>query len=468
MRKRFAVFLVILITVSAVWAVFPFGIAQDSSLANIVLSPLSVTMNVGEAVPFTVTVPQNLKDTAIFQWYVNGTQVAGENDPSWAFTPNIAGHYDVIVDVWTSSSAYNETMNNSTSHLKPAGMSATAQVSVTTSSPTGSFGYPYSSSQTGGHGEQYLAVGSRFMLKVEANVTSISCLMDGFYGNFIYSFAICKDENGSLGNLVGQSSQGFINYSDRWLTTWYTLPFASPVKLDPGVYWLMEIDNGSDNHYMMISSNPNVNDTATVQAGTGGLTFPKTLVSPIYTRNYVMCIFASYTTGTPINSSSPTPTSSATTLPATTDNSSIVNLTISGNITYSQMSNTTIATNQSATVTTISFNVAGEVGTTGFVNITIPKSEIPNSTIPTIYIDGQAASNQGFTQDTGNYYVWFTTHFSTHRISIVFAPSSSSGTAAQSSLLQVIYGVAIAVAVVATVVVVLILVIKAKKVDPKS
>jgi hypothetical protein len=463
MRARFAVLLIMLIVISLVLAAFPFGKAQDSSSAIFVLSPLSVTMNVGESVPFIVTFPQSLKGTAIFHWYVNGTQVVGENDPSWAFTPTAAGNYSITVDAWTSSAAYNETTNNSTSHFSPNGMSATAQVSVTTSSPTGSFGYPYSSSQTGGHGAQFWAVGSRFLLKVEANVTSISCLMDGFYGNFIYSFAIYNDENGLLANLVAQSTQGFINYSDRWVTTWHTLPFASPVNLSPGAYWLMEIDNGSDNHYMMISSNPNVNDTATVEAGTGGLTLPTRLDSPIYTQNYTMCIFASYTTGTPISSPTPNPTPSPTTLPATTDNGAMVNLTISGNITDSQMSNVTISANQSATVTTVSFNVTGEGGTTGFGNITIPKSEIPNTTTPTIYIDGQAASNQGFTQDTDNYYVWFTTHFSTHQISIVFAPASSSGTAAQSSLLQVVYGVAIAVTVVATVVVVLRVVIKGKK-----
>ena len=181
MRALFAVSLVVLISVSAVFALhFSLGMHKTHPWQTIVLSPSSVTMNVGESVPFVVTFPQNLKGTAIFQWYVNGTQVSGENDPSFAFTPTAAGDYSVTVDAWTSSAAYNETTNNSTSQLNPAGISTTAQVSVTTSSPTGSFGYPFSSSQAGGHGEQYWAVGSRFMLKVEANVTSISCLMDGF------------------------------------------------------------------------------------------------------------------------------------------------------------------------------------------------------------------------------------------------------------------------------------------------
>ena len=38
---------------------------------------------------------------------------------------------------------------------------------------------------------------------------------------------------------------------------------------------------------------------------------------------------------------------------------------------------------------------------------------------------GQIASNQGYAEDANNYYVWYTTHFSTHQISIVFTASSS-------------------------------------------
>jgi hypothetical protein len=63
--------------------------------------------------------------------------------------------------------------------------------------------------------------------------------------------------------------------------------------------------------------------------------------------------------------------------------------------------------------------------------MTIPKSAIPFGTSPIIYIDNQAAQNQGYTQDPNNYYVWYTTHFSTHQITIQFttaqtyAPSTS-------------------------------------------
>jgi hypothetical protein len=55
--------------------------------------------------------------------------------------------------------------------------------------------------------------------------------------------------------------------------------------------------------------------------------------------------------------------------------------------------------------------------------MTIPKSAVAQGTTPKIYIDNQLAANQGYTQDTNNYYVWYTTQFSTHQISIVFNTS---------------------------------------------
>jgi len=89
------------------------------------------------------------------------------------------------------------------------------------------------------------------------------------------------------------------------------------------------------------------------------------------------------------------------------------------------MSDVAIATDQSTSTTTVSFTVTGASDTTGFGNITIPKSAVPYGTTPIIYIDGQQASNQGYTQDSNNYYVWYTTQFSTHYVSIVFTAKSS-------------------------------------------
>jgi hypothetical protein len=116
-------------------------------------------------------------------------------------------------------------------------------------------------------------------------------------------------------------------------------------------------------------------------------------------------------TATPISSSSPIPTMTAipfptpvpTNVPATTVNGSIIDLSIGGNITSSQMSSVTIVTNQSSATTTVAFTLNGQSGTVGFGNMTIPKSAVRYGSTPIIYIDNQAALNQGFTQDADNY-----------------------------------------------------------------
>jgi hypothetical protein len=129
-------------------------------------------------------------------------------------------------------------------------------------------------------------------------------------------------------------------------------------------------------------------------------------------------------TPTPKPKTSPTPTPSEN-VTATTANGSKVELRITGNITSSQITNVIITTNQSDT-TTVSFTLTGVSGTTGFSNITIPKSSVPYGTIPTVYIDGKLAQNQGYSKDANNYHVWYTTHFSSNQVSIQFAVSLAS------------------------------------------
>ena len=134
-------------------------------------------------------------------------------------------------------------------------------------------------------------------------------------------------------------------------------------------------------------------------------------------------------TTVPTKIPSPSPNPSLITIKATTNNGAIVDLAITGNVSSSQLSDIVITTNQSDTTTTVSFIVTGESGTTGFSNMTIPKSAVANKTTPTIYIDNQPAQNQGYTQDADNYYIWYTTSFSTHKVSIQFTiPTKSIAT----------------------------------------
>ena len=160
-------------------------------------------------------------------------------------------------------------------------------------------------------------------------------------------------------------------------------------------------------------------------------------------------------TATPTPTLSPTPNPSI--VHATNDNGATVELTINGNITSTQITNFTIASNQTEATTTLSFNVTGDSGTTGFGNITIPKNTISVGTEPTLYIDGQPAQEQIFTEDSSNYYVWYTVHFSTHEILVVF---TSQVTNTSSPI--IIYAIAIALALLLSVAAVLAM-LKRKK-----
>jgi uncharacterized repeat protein (TIGR02543 family) len=101
-------------------------------------------------------------------------------------------------------------------------------------------------------------------------------------------------------------------------------------------------------------------------------------------------------------------------------------LKLQGNISSSQISNVWLIPSSKNTV--LSFSVTGKSGTVGFTNITLPKSSVPAGTKPLVYIDGVLAANQGYTQDADNYYVWFTTHFSEHEISIEFTSDDATPT----------------------------------------
>jgi hypothetical protein len=93
-----------------------------------------------------------------------------------------------------------------------------------------------------------------------------------------------------------------------------------------------------------------------------------------------------------------------------------------GNITVTQISNPTMYVNETANTVTLSMNLTGPSGTTGFCNMTIPKSSMPAGVIPTpiVYIDGVLAEQQGYCEDAINFYVWYSTHFSNHIGDVIF------------------------------------------------
>lgn len=130
-------------------------------------------------------------------------------------------------------------------------------------------------------------------------------------------------------------------------------------------------------------------------------------------------------------------------------------LEMSGNISASQLSDGKITTMLGTLTTKISFTATGPSGTSGFTNMTIPKSSVTYGTKPVVYIDGVAASDQGYTQDYYNYYVWFTTHFSTHEVSIDFITEETAPTstpAQQASTSNLALPAALAAAIIAIVI----------------
>lgn len=165
-------------------------------------------------------------------------------------------------------------------------------------------------------------------------------------------------------------------------------------------------------------------------------------------------------TDIPTESPSPTP-SAAPTAQATTNSSATINLNLKGNITSSQITNITITANE--TTTTLQLTVTGQEGDIGFSNMTIPKTQNLQGT-PAIYIDGSLAENQGYTQDADNYYVWYTTHFSTHQITIVFTPLQSVVEGGdQVDFTGALYGFAVGAVAASIIIAALVLAIKSRK-----
>jgi hypothetical protein len=145
----------------------------------------------------------------------------------------------------------------------------------------------------------------------------------------------------------------------------------------------------------------------------------------IQSATTISAVFAkdSEPTPTPAPSppASPSPTSKPATIDATTENGTKINLSVVGNMTSQQITNIQITTSPSSKTITVSFNVKGTNGDEGIGNFTIPKSAVDFGTAPKVYVDNAQTANQGYCQDESNYYVWFTTHFSSHEVCIVFS-----------------------------------------------
>jgi len=122
----------------------------------------------------------------------------------------------------------------------------------------------------------------------------------------------------------------------------------------------------------------------------------------------------------PTSNPSPTPIPNSIIIAASTSNGSNVNILLKGDITSATISSATVSTDQSNTITTVSIAVTAQSIINGFENVTIPKTAIPYGTTPAVYINNQPAANQGYTQDSNKYYIWYSTSTPAYELAISF------------------------------------------------
>jgi hypothetical protein len=106
------------------------NIAPPPSLSALV-SPLSTSIPLGQNVNFTSTVTGGVPPYT-YQWYKNGTIVAGANSTGWDFVPLATGTYDVYLNVTDHVGTSADSSNAIVSVTPPAALTASIMASSTT------------------------------------------------------------------------------------------------------------------------------------------------------------------------------------------------------------------------------------------------------------------------------------------------------------------------------------------------
>jgi hypothetical protein len=73
-------------------------LATAGAPLTVSISPMSVSMGVGQSHLFTSTVSGGALPYT-YEWYLNGAPVSGATSASWEFTPSSSGSFTVYVDV---------------------------------------------------------------------------------------------------------------------------------------------------------------------------------------------------------------------------------------------------------------------------------------------------------------------------------------------------------------------------------
>jgi hypothetical protein len=318
------------------------------------------------------------------------------NVSTGSVSPSVTGLFSA--GVWAGSVTVTGAGSGVTLFTTGSGVSGTSNIFTVNPGALNHFTFaPISSPQT---------AGSAFIITVTAQ---------DVYGNTVTSYVGPPSLTYSAGSISPTTIDAFINGVGSTSVT-VTTPSS-----DVNITVSYENCTGVSNLFAVTNSPPRTPEPtppATL------IPTPNPTLAPISTPNPT-----STPLPTPTAKPSPSPTPNETTVQARTDNGTVVDLTIAGNITRTQMFNVTLATNQSSATTTVTFTLTGKNDTTGYSNITIPKTLTLNGTTPTVFIDNQQATNQGYTQDIENFYVWYTAQFSTHQVNILFMKPLTTQTA---------------------------------------
>jgi hypothetical protein len=353
------------------------------------------TQTAGIAFSITITAKNALNSTLTNYVGTNTLNVS-----TGTISPTISGAF--INGTWTGSVTLTDANSGVTIFTTGSSMTGTSNSFTVNPGALNSFTFSTISSPQ--------IAGSGFNITVTANDA---------YGNIVTSYAGTPSLTYSAGSISPGKMSAFVNGVGTTLVTVTSADSSVSITATDGSH------SGTSNSFTVnIAPTPTPTPTPTSEPTSTPKPIPTSIpaTTPKPTTHPKV-------TPTPTATPSPSPTPSETIVKATTNDGTTVDLIISGNITSLQISNLTISTNQSAMTSAIYYTLTGNSGDTGSSQMTIPKSVIINGKTPIVFIDDQQAPNQGFTQDSENFYVSYTTQFSTHQIKIEFAKSLTSQTA---------------------------------------
>jgi hypothetical protein len=444
-----------------------------NAVPTVSVSPTSWTMDVGQVQTFSASAFGGSGSYTSYQWYVGGSAQSGSTASTFNYAPGSVGSFSITVTVTDSlgvtsaqSSATSVTVSASpTVSIAPLGPVTmdVGQVQTFSATPSGGSGtIHYQWYLDGGvvgsdsSGYSYTAAGASHSVTCKVTdsastpvtspasnaVSVIFTVNPGVLNHFLFSTISSPQTVGSAFSITVTAKDVYENTVTGYTGT-PSLTYSAG-SISPGTMNAFVNGVGSTS-VTATDTGSGVNITATdgIHSGTSNSFTVTAAPTPTPTPTSTSTPTHKPTaTPTPTATPSPTPTPSATTVPATTDGGATVNLAITGNITSSQITNVTITSNQPTKTTTVAFTITGPNTTTGYSNMTIPKTATLYGTNPFVYIDDQQAPSQGYTQDANNFYVWYTTSFSTHQVSIQFVVPSTLQAISFGSVLAV--GIAVA------------------------